>query len=134
MKRELDCIVCPMSCHLYVDVNECGEVLCVTGNSCPRGDVHARQELTNPMRMVTTTIRIKDAIHPLIPVITSGNVPKSKIFDIMEACKVIEVKAPIQVGTCILANVANTGVDLLASRTMLKGNSYDKSRNTSCHQ
>ena len=52
--RELICIVCPKGCHLQVDEeNGCR----VTGNACPRGAVYGREELLNPVRTVTTTMR-----------------------------------------------------------------------------
>lgn len=46
-KRELICIGCPMGCPMTVTM-ENGEVLSVSGNTCKRGDVYARKEVTNP--------------------------------------------------------------------------------------
>lgn len=127
---ELDCIVCPMSCHITVEMD--GENICsVTGNTCPRGDAFARSEVTCPMRMVTTTLRIHNAVHPLIPVITSQNVPKSKIFDIMEVCKTLEVTAPIHAGDILCKNIAESGADLIASRTMEMETLHDRTEDSS---
>ena len=55
--RELTCIGCPMGCPLIVTM-EAGEVISVTGNTCKRGDVYARKEVTNPTRIVTSTVRV----------------------------------------------------------------------------
>ena len=52
--KELICIVCPRGCHLTIDENKN-----VTGNSCPRGVQYAINEVTNPMRMLTSTVFIK---------------------------------------------------------------------------
>lgn len=117
MRKELDCIVCPMSCHLEIKL-ENEEVISVEGNTCPRGKAFAMSELSCPMRMITTTIRVHDGLHPLLPVISSQNIPKSKIFDIMKVCKTLEVKAPIQVGDILVKNIADSGADLVASRSM----------------
>ena len=114
---ELDCIVCPMSCHLYV-VMEQDTILKVEGNTCLRGERFARQEITCPMRMVTTTIQIHHALHPLLPVITSQSVPKDKIFAIMEICKTLEVEAPVLANEVLVENIADSKADLLASRTL----------------
>ena len=46
-ERKLTCIGCPMGCPLIVTM-EAGEVISVTGNTCKRGDVYARKEVTNP--------------------------------------------------------------------------------------
>ena len=55
--RELTCIGCPMGCPLTVTM-EAGEVISVTGNTCKRGDIYARKEVTNPTRIVTSTVRV----------------------------------------------------------------------------
>lgn len=124
MKKEFDCIVCPMSCHL--EVMETDGNVQVKGNSCPRGEAFGKQELLEPMRMLTTTVRIKDALYPLLPVITSTNVPKAKLFAIMEACKSVQVAAPVKVNQVLVSNIADSGADLLASRSMERRNINDQ--------
>lgn len=120
MIKEMCCIVCPMSCQLLVDMNEDGSIKSVSGNSCPRGDIYARSEAIDPQRILTTTIRIHDACLPLLPVITSQTVSKAKMFSIMEKCKHIEIHAPIRVNDIIVKNIANSGANLIASRSMHK--------------
>ena len=56
-KIDLICIGCPMGCPITVEM-ENGEVVSVTGNTCPRGDAYARKEVTNPTRIVTSTVRV----------------------------------------------------------------------------
>ena len=51
-ERMLTCIGCPMGCQLTVTM-EGNEILSVEGNTCPRGDIYARKEVTNPTRIVT---------------------------------------------------------------------------------
>ena len=53
-EKNLICIGCPMGCPLTVKM-EHGEVVSVTGNTCKRGDIYARKEVTNPTRIVTST-------------------------------------------------------------------------------
>lgn len=118
MIRQFDCIVCPMSCHIEVEMKDLQEITKVSGNSCPRGEAYVRQEVICPMRMLTTTVRIHDAIHPLLPVITSQSVPRDKLFDIMELCKTLEVHAPVHEHQILVHNIADSGADLLASRSM----------------
>ena len=132
MIKAFDCIVCPMSCYIEVEVNN-DEILFVKGNTCPRGDQFVRSELHCPMRMLTTTVKIHNAIHPLLPVISSTNIPKEKIFDIMNICNTLEVQAPVQVGDVLYKNIADTGADILASRTM-EMRMLDESKDSTCHQ
>ena len=55
-KRDLTCIGCPLGCQITVTM-ENGEVTDVKGNTCPRGDKYAREEVTNPTRVVTSIVK-----------------------------------------------------------------------------
>ena len=113
--KELICIVCPKGCHLKVDENN---DYAVTGNGCPRGAEYGRAELTNPTRVVTSTVRIGGAALPRCPVKTNGAIPKGMIFEIMEALDKVELTAPVTVGDVVIENVCGTGVNVVAARTM----------------
>ena len=115
------CINCPMSCHLKVTLED-GEVKAVSGNTCPRGETYAIKELTNPTRMLTSTVTIKGAIHNGLPVITSSDIPKNKMFDVMKEITAAEVCAPVKVNDVIIKDVCGLGVDIIASRSMEKVN------------
>lgn len=119
MEKEMVCIVCPMSCHLRVGFNDVdGSIESVTGNTCPRGDVYARKELTNPTRMLTSTVKIEGAQYERLPVITSSDIPKSMMRAVMEQLRHVVVKAPVNNKDVVIANVCGLNVDIIASRTM----------------
>ncbi len=118
MKKEMICITCPIGCHLNVEWNEQTDEMIVSGNKCKRGEVYAANELKDPKRMITSLVKITGGIHPVLPVITSGAIPKPLIFDVMNELKEVEVKSPIKMGEVIIENILNTGVDVLASRSM----------------
>lgn len=119
MKRhEMICIVCPMSCNLEIIQAENGDILEVKRNACNRGDVYARKELTNPTRMLTSTVKITGALYERLPVITSADIPKGKMFEIMKALAHVEVNAPIKINEVIIKDVCGLGVDIVASRSM----------------
>ena len=115
-KHQLICIVCPMGCHLEV-IKENNEYN-VTGNICPRGKAYGVKELTNPTRVVTTTVKIKGGLLNRLPVKTKDAIPKKKLFDCMKFIDSIEVKSPICVGDVIVKDILSTGVDLVAARSM----------------
>jgi len=113
---ELVCINCPLGCHLSAkDVD--GQIK-VTGNNCPRGEQYAINEMTCPKRTLTSTVRIKHSTHEALPIITSNQIPKEKMFEVMKALKNIEVEAPIEVGQVIVSNICDLNVDIIASRSM----------------
>lgn len=115
---KLVCINCPRGCKLDVE-NINGEIS-VTGNFCPRGKQYAINEMTNPLRTVTTTVAIKSTYYERLPVITSVQVPKDKIMDIVKSLKNIEVSAPIKMGDVIVKNVIGLDADIIASKTIEK--------------
>lgn len=113
-KRELICIGCPMGCPIVVEMED-GKVLSVMGNTCPRGESYARKEVTNPTRIVTTTVRVDGGKVPMINVKTEQDIPKDKIFECIAALRGVTIKAPIHIGDIILENVAGTGVNIVAA-------------------
>ena len=114
--RELTCINCPLGCMLTVELED-GVVTSVTGNTCKRGDLYARKEVTNPTRIVTTTVPVEgSAIERMVSVKTATDVPKDKIFDVMAALANVRVTAPVAIGDVVLANVCGTGVDVVATK------------------
>ena len=64
--RELTCIGCPMGCQITVELEK-GEVKSVTGNTCAKGDTYARKEVTNPTRIVTSTVILHNGAKPVFP-------------------------------------------------------------------
>ena len=99
---------------------ENGEVTEVTGNTCKRGDVYARKEVTNPTRIVTSTVKVSGGTLAMVSVKTKTDIPKGKIFDCVRALKTVCVKAPVHIGDVILENVADTGVDIIATKNVEK--------------
>lgn len=114
--RELICINCPMGCPLTV-VLEDGAVVSVSGNTCPRGDSYGRKEVTNPTRIVTSTVPVDgSATERMVSVKTAHDIPKGKIFDVVEALVDVRATAPVEIGDVVLADVAGTGVDVIATK------------------
>ena len=70
--KEFTCIICPRGCRLTVDDN-----MNVTGNTCPRGKQYAISELTNPVRTITSSVRVNNRDDLLVSVKTSGSIPKT---------------------------------------------------------
>lgn len=113
----LICIGCPLGCPLTVEM-EGNEVKSVAGNTCPRGDAYAKKELTNPTRIVTSTVRVAGGKLAMVSVKTESDIPKGKIFDCVKALKDVEVTAPVKIGDVIVENVAGTGVNVIATKNV----------------
>lgn len=113
--KELICINCPMGCMLSVDIDKNGEMT-VTGNTCPRGAIYAKNELTNPTRIVTSIVSVNNGDLPVASVKTEEPIPKDKIEDVVNALKNVTAQAPVNIGDVIISNVAQTGVNVIATR------------------
>ena len=114
---ELICTACPQGCTLTA-VIENGEVIEVRGYNCKKGLDYGVAEMTDPRRMVATTVKVKNGFHPLLPVYTERPVPKPLIPQILDEIRKVEVTAPVKMKSVIVENVLGTGVNVLASRDM----------------
>ena len=125
--KNLTCINCPMGCPLTIEM-EGEQVIQVSGNTCKRGEIYARKEVTNPTRIVTTTVKVINGTSGMVSVKTKEDIPKGKIFDCVKALKNVQVEAPVHIGDVIADNIAETGVDIVATRNIERQMSaYDRS-------
>ena len=115
--RNLTCIGCPMGCPLTVKLEDT-EVINIEGNTCKRGAVYGKKEVTNPTRIVTTTVRVSGGAETVVSVKTKEDIPKGKIFECVKALKTVEVPAPVHIGDVLLKDVAGTGVDIVATKNV----------------
>lgn len=117
-KRELTCIRCPLGCAITVTL-EGSTIQEITGFTCKRGEDYARKEVLDPTRTVTSVVFIDSESERMLPVKTKEDIPKDKIFEIMEALKSVRVKAPVKIGQVILKNAAGTGVPVVATKDVI---------------
>ena len=113
--KELICVSCPIGCAVTVTLDDNNEVVSVTGNTCKRGDSYARQECTHPERMLTSTVKVTGSRLPVVPVKSAKPVPKELLLDCMQEINRVTVQAPVHIGDVVLANILNTGVDIVAT-------------------
>ena len=111
--KEFTCIICPRGCRLKVD-----DQMNVTGNTCPRGKQYAISELTNPVRTITSSVRVSNRDDLLVSVKTSGSIPKGKIFEVMDEINKLEVEAPTRIGQVVKANILGLGVDIIVTKNI----------------
>ena len=111
--QEVICIVCPKGCHLKVDpAND----YAVTGATCEKGIDYGKAELKNPVRVLTSTVKVVGSDVVRCPVRTNGSIPKGKIFDAMQEINKICLKAPVHVNDVVIGDLLGTSIDLIATR------------------
>jgi CxxC motif-containing protein len=87
----------------------------VTGNKCNKGKEYAIREVTNPTRIVTSTVRVNGGERPVVAVKTQDEIPKKLIFEVMKEINKVTVNAPVNLGDIVIKNVLDTGVNVVAT-------------------
>ena len=113
MERKLTCIICPLGCELNVKLEE-GKVISVSGNTCKRGEIYAKNECTNPQRTITSTLRCEDG--SLVPVKTDRPIPKGKIEECMKIINAATAKLPVSVVDIIIKDVFGANIVATANK------------------
>ena len=116
VSEKVICITCPKGCTL--EVTREGDTIVKIHPGCKRGHEYVKAELTDPRRMVATTVRIEGGVHPLLPVFTALPFPKPRIPDLLAALRQVRLEAPVQMGQVVMGDALETGIDVLASRDM----------------
>ena len=111
---EIICVACPKGCRL--DVQRKNGDLLVTNAGCKRGREYAVGELNDPRRMVASTVRVRNGLHPLVPVYTEAPFPKALIPELLQEMRYIQISAPIKCGQVIIQDALKTGINVIASR------------------
>lgn len=118
-KRHFTCVTCPVGCEINVEFQD-GKVVSMEGNKCDKGEEFVLQELEEPMRILTTTVRLKGARWAMLPVRTDAPLPRRLLLRAIEELAGVELQAPVKLYDVVLKGVAGTGANIIATRNMEK--------------
>lgn len=111
------CICCPIGCELIIKEDKSEpNGYSVKGYSCRRGKEYGIKEMTEPNRVLTGTIKIKNSNISRLPVKTSAPISNNKIGEYLSSFNDIEVSAPIKRGEVVYKNLLGSNIDLIALR------------------
>lgn len=116
-KRTMVCIICPVGCNIEVCMDD-KKICSISGNSCKRGADYVLAECTNPSRTLTSVMRVIGAQSAMIPVKSDKPVPKELLFECMKEINGHQIHAPVKMGEVVIENILNTGVDIIATRSI----------------
>ena len=116
-KEHFVCVVCPVGCEIDV-VHDGSRIISMEGNKCEKSEEFVRQELIEPMRTLTTTVRIQGSRWPVIPVRTDKAVPKRLFPHIMRQLRRIKLEAPVNMLDVVVSDVLRTGANIVATGSM----------------
>lgn len=123
-RREFICITCPVGCTLHAII-EGDELIEVDGGQCRRGVDFVREELTDPRRMLTTTVQVEGGILPLVPVRSEEPLPKALVLDVARALRNVVLNAPVAQHQVVLEDALGSGVNIITSRGIARNENDD---------
>ncbi len=109
---KLICIACPIGCEMTAE--QTAEGWNISGNTCKRGEVYAKQELTAPKRTITSLAIMENG--EVIPCRTSSPVNKADIFTMLKTIKSKRFSGKISIGDVLIKDIAK-GVDVIATQS-----------------
>jgi CxxC motif-containing protein len=118
--REIVCIVCPNGCRMNVIINEQNEVTLVENALCSRGQTYTKDEIQNPKRSLTSTIRVVGGTFPLVSVRSDRPIPKAMIQEALIELRKLELEAPINYHQVIIKDLLGTGANIITTKQVLK--------------
>ncbi|TDT61277.1 DUF1667 domain-containing protein [Fonticella tunisiensis] len=111
------CTICPNECEIDVIFKE-NIISEITGNKCARGKNFAEDEIKHPKRILTTTVLIENGVKIPLPVRSEKPIPKELLGECMKVLKKVVVRAPIKLGDVVVSNILNTGIDIVATKSV----------------
>ena len=116
-KHELICISCPIGCPLIVEIDDAN--IEVNGNKCRLGIIYAEKEVTDPRRMITTSVFAYNedgTAYRLLSVKTDKDIPKAQMMTCLKAIKAAKVQGNFSVGDVVIKNILDLDVNIIATR------------------
>ena len=120
MKKTVICTVCPNGCEIEVNYTTKEDAV-LTGYACKRGITYAIDECFEPKRTFTSSVRITGSDRRMLPVRTTGPIPKDKLMQAAEVLNAITLEAPVACGEVIKDNFLDTEVKLVSAMTLERG-------------
>ena len=109
---ELTCVECPMGCKITVtEINGKKEF---SGYTCPRGKLYAENEVVDPKRVVTSTV--KTTSGKVVPVKTDRPISKKDMFEVMKVINSTVCSLPVKTGDILIKDVF--GSNIISAKTV----------------
>ena len=117
--KELVCNLCPVHCKMSIEYSRWGDqIKNVYGSRCSRGYEYIRNYRIDQQCMLPTSVRLRGSSDNRLPVNSDAPIPKTMVTEVMNVIKTVEVEVPIKSGEIILENILNTGVNIVAAKSM----------------
>ena len=117
--QQITCLNCPLRCSIDVEYDE-SSIYIIEGNNCERGYRFAIDKLDLPNRNAFAYVKVANSSAKTVKVITTKPISRDLIPMLEEELAKITLNAPVKVQDLVIANVFNTGVDIVAASQALE--------------
>ena len=108
-----------MGCSIAVESRN-ARIVSVEGAGCPRGTEYAKSESLHPVRILTSSVLLKGGSEILMPVRSTGGIPKEYLLDCIAELRKVVLKVPVKLHESVIRNILGTGVDIVTASSMEK--------------
>ncbi|NLZ29031.1 MAG: DUF1667 domain-containing protein [Firmicutes bacterium] len=117
IKKEIMCIQCPKACLVAVEFDNQGSMVSVKNNLCKKGEKYALQEAINPVRILTTTVKVenKKDDYLMLPVKTDGAIPKALLHGAMRELSSVVIRNSVKIGEVVLENIQGSNINVIST-------------------
>lgn len=116
--QQLTCLNCPFRCKIDVEYDE-DSIFAIEGNNCERGFRFVLDSLNLPKRNLSVYVKVENSSVQKIKVTTSHPINRDLIPDLEDMLGKITLQAPVKPGDLVLANVLDSGVDIISTEQAL---------------
>ncbi len=120
MDKKYICLRCPRGCEVTTTLDNTGQITRLEGNMCRLGDEYVRSEISDPRRILCSTVEVRGGNYPLVPVWTEKPIPKDKLLELAVDLKGIVLEAPVQKDQVVISNWNDTGINIITSDSVSK--------------
>lgn len=117
--NKIICTICPKGCSINVEADN-GQITGISGYACKRGMDYALTECINPVRTLTTTVKVRGGVHPVLSVKSEKPVPKELLLKCVNEINKYTIEAPVRIGDIIIPDILGTGISIKATGNMGK--------------
>jgi CxxC motif-containing protein len=114
LKKRIICTVCPQGCEITATF-EGDKIVEFTGYGCPRGVEFARTEFTNPLRILSTSVKVEGGCYPLVSVRSDRGIPRSDLMDCMDIIRQVSVKVGTKRGSVVIEHILGSEANVITT-------------------
>lgn len=83
---------------------------------CERGIEYGKNEIVNPVRNLTTTVKVINGVSPLVSVRSDRPIPKNKMAEAVKLLQGMELEAPVAFHQIIFKDILGERINIIATR------------------